>query len=157
MKETKRVSRVVYGVYVLVVAAFVVSNISQVAHTLFGSPGRSAPSERTSADALDPACAERAATYIKAIDAARAAAVLETDVEASHVAYAREREATLSRAGIGGPSALERACERDPRSLDALAAVTRLDRVSESSASRMIDELSPVRTSARSSISGSTR
>ncbi len=154
MKSSKRSSRVVYGVYVLVVAAFVVSNIAQVSTTLFAS---TAITESTATSALDPACAQRAAAAIKAIDAARAVAVTETDVEAARATYAREREAALARAGLGGQAEFERACQRDPRGLDTVAAVTRFDRVSESAAARMTDQLSPVRSSARSSISGDIR
>ena len=141
-------TRVVYGVFVVVVAAFVVSNIAQVARAVFGVPD-------TAAAAADPsrfpkvgaACAELLEAQLRAIDEARAAASTEPNGDAAKARYATLRSAARS-------AELEQTCSADPSGPDALAALARFDRAAESHAIRLASELTPVRLAAQSFISG---
>lgn len=143
----KRVTRVVYGAYVVVVAAFVVSNIAQVARAVFGLPEDAAAAVEPRFPKVGPACGELLAAELRAIDETRVAASGEPSKEAAKARYARERSAS------GSPE-LERTCSADPSGTDALAALARFERASESHAVRLAGELTPVRLAAQSFISG---
>jgi hypothetical protein len=140
----QRVTRVVYGVYVVVVAAFVVSNIAQVASAVFGSNG--APAEATG-PVVGPACAKGLEAQLEAIDKALLAASTESTDEAARARFASERNATKT-------PELERSCAADPSGTDALAALARFDRAAESHAVRTVTELRSVRLAAQSFIRG---
>ncbi|MBX3264100.1 MAG: hypothetical protein KIS78_14575 [Labilithrix sp.] len=148
MPRNKRVTRVVYGVYVVVVAAFVVSNIAQVASALFGEPDGAAAAQ--SAPKVGPACAKILGEQLAAIEEARQRASAEATAEAAKARYETERSATRS-------PELERVCSGDPRGDAARASLARLERVAESQAVRTATELRPVRLSAQSFISGHPR
>ncbi|MBN9165541.1 MAG: hypothetical protein J0I07_31600 [Myxococcales bacterium] len=149
MTRKQRVTRVVYGAYVVVVAAFVVSNIAQVASTVFS--GREGGSEAAAADPrfpkVGPACAKLFEEQVQAIEKARQAASSEASAEAAKARYESERSAARS------PD-LERTCSAEPSGTDALASLARLDRQAESESVRSATELRSVRLAAQSFISG---
>lgn len=141
-------TRVVYGVYVVVVAAFVVSNIAQVARAVFGVPeSEAAAAEPSRFPKVGAACGELLETQVRAIEKARGVAQVEPDGDAAKARYANERTASRS-------PELERVCSADPSGTDALAALARFDRAAESHAVRLASELTPVRLAAQSFISG---
>lgn len=141
-------TRVVYGGYVVLVAAFVVSNIAQVARAVFGGPeNEAAAAEPSRFPKVGPACSELLEAQVQSIDRARAASSSEPSGEAATARYASERSAARS-------PELERTCAADPSGSDALAALARFDRTSESQAVRLASELTPVRLAAQSFISG---
>ena len=130
-------TRVVYGLFVAVVGAFVVSNVWQVARTLFGGGTDNYPK-------VAAACGAAIEQEIAAIERARAAAVHATDADDAKARYATARKGdTIDVAGI---------CSGDPSGIDAVAAVQRLDRAAESHAARDASEIGPVRQGARSFI-----
>lgn len=140
-------TRLVYGVYVVVVAAFVVSNIVQVARAVFGTGSASAtPAPAT---ALKADCERLLKLQATEIDRARVLATEEQSADAARTTYATARKKGREQA-----AELDRACAGDPRGLDALAALARLDRAAEAHAVRTAAELSPVRLAAHSFISG---
>ncbi|MDF2698044.1 MAG: hypothetical protein K0S65_6427 [Labilithrix sp.] len=144
MTRKQRVTRVVFGVYVVVVAAFVVSNIAQVASALFG--GTAAAAE-ASGPTVGPACGKSLNDQLVAIDKALLAASSEPNDEAARARYASERRAARS-------PELEQSCAADPAGTDALAALARFDRAAESHAVRTVTELRSVRMAAQSFIRG---
>ena len=144
-------TRVVYGVYVVVVAAFVVSNIAQVARAVFGLPAtEAAAAEPSRFPKVGAACGELLERQLQAIEKARAAASGEPNGDAAKARYASERSAL----GSAGSPELERTCSADPGGTDALAALARFDRAAESHSIRLASELTPVRLAAQSFISG---
>ncbi|HVJ93605.1 MAG TPA: hypothetical protein VM580_27575 [Labilithrix sp.] len=154
-RGNSRVTRVVYGAYVVIVAAFVISNVFQVGRALFG-----APEPETSAVAraerypklAGAECGKLLEEQIQAIDRARLAVSGEPTAETARARYTSERSA--SRAHM---SALEQACSAEPHATEALAALARLDRAAESQSVREAEELSSVRVAAQSFISGHPR
>jgi hypothetical protein len=132
------VTRLVYGVFVLVVAAFTISNVVQVATVVFASP--------EAAPKVGPACAVFIEENALAIESALRAALSETDRDAAKARYSSER---------GHSSGTTKACEADPNGPAALAALARLDRAAESQAVRTATDLHSVRVAAQSFISRS--
>jgi hypothetical protein len=123
------------------VAVFVVSSIAQIAKVVLGSPD--------ALPAVGGECAEAMKREFQSIEAARAAASLEPRGEAAKARYANERRSSSEKS----PD-VQRACSADPHGTEALVALAELDRASEESAFRAASELSPVRLSAQSFISG---
>ena len=150
MTRKKRLTRVVYGAYVVLVTAFVVSSISQVASALFGAPKTAAAAEAS--PKVGPACAKLLEEHVEAIDRARLAASGEPDDDAARARYAKERAAPPDR-----DTELERVCSADPHGKGALASLARFDRAAQSHAFRTASELSPVRLGSQSFISGHPR
>lgn len=142
--RNQRVTRVVYGVYVVIVAAFTISNIAQVGRQIFGANGGAATSAPVKVGAP---CAEQLKIAYEAIEIAAAEASKATDAENASQNYVRRR-------GMGRSPDLDRACNADPNGVEALAALARLDRAAEDHAIRTATELSPVRLSTQSFISG---
>jgi hypothetical protein len=132
------VSRIVYGVFVVVVGAFIISNIWQVARVTFGNQ------TGTEFPKVEAACGAAIEREILAIDRARVTASSERDADSARSTYAAARKTDSS-----DPSA---ACSSDPNGVDALAALGRLDRSAESHAVRDASEIGPMRQSARSFI-----
>lgn len=131
-------SRIVYGVFVVGVGAFILSNVWQVARVTFGDQtGENFPK-------VEAACAAAIEQEIAAIDRARIAASGERDGVSARAAYAAARKKEASDPRV--------ACASDPHGVDALAAVGRLDRSAESHAVRDASEIGPMRQSARSFI-----
>lgn len=149
MTRKQRVTRVVYGIYVVVVAAFVISNIAQVAAAVFG-PSGAGEAAGARFPKVGEACARQIEAELQTIEKARLAASSETSDPAAKARYAAERAS----ARAGDPAELERTCKADPHGVDALAALARFDRAAESHAVRTASELSPVRLSAQSFIRG---
>lgn len=147
MTRKQRVTRVVYGAYVVVVAAFVVSNIAQVASAVFGGPESEAAAAESRFPKVGPACAKLFDEQVQAIEKARQAASSETSAEAAKARYERERGAARS------PD-VDRTCSAEPSGTDALASLARLDRQAESESVRSANELRSVRLAAQSFISG---
>lgn len=131
------VSRIVYGVFVVGVGAFIWSNIWQVARVTFGDQSRDIPR-------VEAACGAAIEREIGAIDRAREAASGERDADSARATYAATRKSDASD--------LKTACATDPNGPDALAAVGRLDRAAESHAVRDANEIGPMRRNARSFI-----
>lgn len=132
------VSRAVYGVFVVGVGFFIVSNIWQVARVTFGEQsGVNFPK-------VEGACGVAIDKEVAAIDHARETASAERDGETARSTYAAVRK----NSGFD----VKTACANDPNGVDALAAVGRLDRAAESHAVRDATEIGPMRQSARSFI-----
>ena len=145
----KRLTRAVYGIYVVVVAAFVISNIAQVARALFGAPETETAAAEARFPKVGPDCGKTMEEQIKAIEQARVAASTEPTADAAKARFTSERSS-----GREKSPAVERACSSDPHGKDALAALARLERAAESHALRTAGELSLVRLGAQSFISG---
>lgn len=138
MTRKQVVSRIVYGVFVVIVGAFISSNIWQVAKVTFGEQSGAAIPK------VEAACGAAIEKEIAAIDRARETASAERDGDTARSTYraARAKES----------SDVKTACANDPNGVDALAAVGRLDRSAESHAVRDANEIGPMRQSARSFI-----
>lgn len=147
MTRKQRVTRVVYGAYLVVVAAFVVSNIAQVAGAVFGEPEAEALAAEPRSPTVGPACAELFEGQLRAIEEARQAASSEASAGAAKARYASERSAARS-------SELEQTCSAEPSGAIALASLARLERQAESESVRSATELRSVRLAAQSFISG---
>lgn len=133
-------TRVVYGTFVVIVAAFVVSNVWQVAVTIFGDRD-----SRTNYPKVGEACGNAIQAEMASIEKARVAAAATKDGQTASSTYASARK-------DGGGSDAKAACASDPNGTDALAALERLDRAAESHAVRDASEIGPMRNSARSFI-----
>ena len=144
MTRKQRVTRVVYGIYVVVVAAFVISNIWQIGATVFGTREGAAAKPAVT---VGEACGKAIDEDVRAIERARTAASTEASADAARKRYARERAQAR-------PPEVENACTGEPYGADALAALARFDRAAVSHAVRTASELSPVRLSSQSFISG---
>mgnify|MGYP001062213965 FL=1 len=142
-----RVTRAVYGVFVVLVAAFVLSSTWQVARALFGTPASAAEAEASAK--VGPDCAVAIAREIEAIEKARFTASMEPNGDAAQERFDRERRSSTEGAPDGAP---ERVCAADPRGTEALAALARLERAARAHAVRDARELRPVRLAAQSFI-----
>lgn len=142
-------TRAIYGLYIVLVAAFVLSSIAQVARPLFGIP--QAEAARPAAAQVGAPCAAKLSEQIRAIERARSVASEAPSDDEARAAYVRERGADRDRAE------LEQACAGDPNGTEALAALARLDRAAEARASKDAAELTTVRLGAHSFISGHPR
>lgn len=131
-------TRTVYGLFVVGVGAFIVSNVWQVGRVTFGDESRA------DFPKVEAACGAAIEREIASIEHARSAASDARDGEAARAAYAAARKAEATD--------LRAACANDPNGVDALAAVSRLDRSAESHAVRDASEIGPMRQSARSFI-----
>jgi hypothetical protein len=152
----QRLTRVVYGLYVTVLAVFVASNIVQVARVVFATPSPDgsahSPTRPPDTPKVGPACADALTAEIRAIDVAQALALVEPNVEAAEARYATERRSPSIKTKQGTTDDPRRACANDPSGADAIAAVARLDRIAETHAVHAAGELSTVRLAAQSFI-----
>ncbi len=130
--KSRRTTRAVYAVYIALTAAFVISNIWQVGLTLFGD----APHE---AVAQGP-CRAGIEELSGALDRAAKAAV-----EARDDADAERRYSEARRPEWDRYEEVRRACAAQPRGVDAMAALTRLERAHRSAVGRSAAALAPVR------------
>jgi hypothetical protein len=139
----KRITSVVYAVFVIVAAAFVISSTIQIARSVLAEPSPGAAN--ASSVAVAPACAEGVRTLALAVDRGVAAAATATDRSDGERRYRAARGPEWDepkRAELVQP------CTESPGSAhgtDAVAAVTRLDRAAEGAIRRQTDELGPVR------------
>jgi hypothetical protein len=139
----KRVTSVVYAVFVVVAAAFVISSTLQIARAVLAEPSPGA--ESAASVTVAPACAEGVRTLALAVDRGVAASATATDRSDGerryHAAKAPEwdepKRTELLQACTGTPGS--------PHGTDAVAAVTRLDRAAVGAIRRQTDELGPVR------------
>ncbi len=139
----KRITSVVYAVFVVVAAAFVISSTVQIARSVLAepSPGAADGARVTVA----PACAEGVRTLAIAVDRGVAAAATATDRldgerryrAARGVDWDEPRRSELL-LGCTDPSA-------GAHGTDAVASISRLDRAAEGAIRRQTDELGPVR------------
>lgn len=139
--RSRTATRLVYGAFVVIVAAFVVSNVWQVARQVFVDPAAA------DAPVVGPACGALLAEEDASIRAAEEAALRAKDDEEARRAYDAARTASRARA-----PERERACAGDPQGALALAAFARLDRAAQAHVARRGAELSPVRLAAQSFI-----
>lgn len=145
MTPKQRLARVIYGVFIVIVAAFVISNIWQVAYVLFvAEPASEADASRT--PKVTGACKAAIAEEMSSIAAAAEIASREPDGDTARSRYMKER-----RGNTRSPGA---ACTSDPHGTEAMAALERLDRASQAHTVRDATELRAVRLSAQSFISG---
>ncbi|MDB5214401.1 MAG: hypothetical protein JWO86_2328 [Myxococcaceae bacterium] len=139
----KRITSVVYAVFVIVAAAFVITSTVEIAQSVLAEPSPGAAN--AASVRVAPACAEGVRTLAVAVDRGVAAAATATDRQDGERRYRAAR----------GPeweepkrSELLEGCS-DPQAsahgIDAVAAVTRLDRAAEGAIRRQTDELGPVR------------
>jgi hypothetical protein len=139
----KRITSVVYAVFVVVAAAFVISSTVQIAESVLAEP---APGAANAASvAVAPACAEGVRTLALAVDRGVAAAATATDRNDGQRRYRTARGPEWDEPKHG---ALLQPCtdsSANAHGIDAAAAVTRLDRAAEGAIRRQTDELGPVR------------
>ena len=135
-----RITSTVYTVFSVCAAAFVVSSTWQIAVGVLSepAPGAAAPAPV----AVPPACAEGVRTLAVAVDRGVAAAASATD---RGDAERRYRAARSPEWDAPKHEALVQPCAGDARGIDAVAAVSRLDRAAEGAIRRQTDELGPVR------------
>lgn len=138
-KKTGPLASVVYGVFVVLAGAFIVSSTVQIALAVFEEPAADATS---APQGLSPACASGLKELTAAVDRGVAAASNGRD---SATATKRYREARSPEWDDARQKELVRPCEGDPRGAQAVAAVSRLDRAAEGAISRQNAELGPVR------------
>jgi len=144
--QPKRITSVVYAVFVIVAAAFVISSTLQIARAVLAEP---APGAVNGASVtVAPGCADGVRTLALAVDRGVAAAATATDRADGERRYRAARGAEWDEprrsellqpcAGATGPGG-------GATGTDAVAAVSRLDRAAEGAIRRQTDELGPVR------------
>jgi hypothetical protein len=141
--QPKRITSVVYAVFVTVAAAFVISSTVQIAQSVLAEPAPGAANAATVTVAAG--CAEGVRTLALAVDRGVAAAATATDRADGERRYLAARGAEWDEprrtqllqpcTGATGGAA----------GTDAVAAVSRLDRAAEGAIRRQTDELGPVR------------
>jgi hypothetical protein len=132
----KRVTRVVYGAFVALAAAFIVSSVWQIAAQLFGFGAASRPE----APRASAACATGLRELAAAVDRGSAAAQGAGSADEAEQRYKDAVAKTWSE-----KDQLLRPCQDDPAGPEAMAALARLDRAAEGAARRQAGELGPVR------------
>jgi hypothetical protein len=139
----KRITSVVYAVFVVVAAAFVISSTVQIAKSVLAEPSPGAAN--ATSVTVAPACAEGVRTLALAVDRGVAAAATATDRIDGERRYRAARGPEWDEPKHGE---LLQPCT-DPTAsahgTDAVAAITRLDRAAEGAIRRQTDELGPVR------------
>lgn len=128
------------------IAAFVVSNIVQVARQLFFA-------QESLHSKVSEECGRAIKEEMVAIERARTTASLSIEQEAVRAKFTAER--ALARQA--SPNDLDKACATDPAGPQARAALARFERAAESHALREATDLRPVRLDAESFISGPPR
>jgi hypothetical protein len=151
VSRKRRVTRIVYGAYVVGVALFVVSSTYQVARVVFGGRQDMAAHEALAAPKVSGECSAVLNREVEAIDAARLQASKATTADSAQDRFVEQRRSATSR------DDLERACASDPHGTEALASLARYERASQAHAVREARELVPVRLAAQSFIRGHSR
>lgn len=141
----RRVTRLVYGAFVVLTTIFVASLIFEVASQVFAD-------DAPKVEALSPACASGVRDLYAGVNQGIPAGLAAEDVEAAVTRYRAARdEAWKQKDGITAT------CGAEPRGADALAAVARLDRQAETVIRRQTVELRAVRREVDSFIRGSSK
>ncbi len=148
MADPKRTTRIVYGVFIAGVGAFVASCIWQVAFAVFAGGGAAEPTSLK----VERACADGIEELILGVDVALAGVAVGGHEQEARRSYATARDTKWTRR-----AEIEQACANDPNGKDALAAVARYDRAAEATIVRQANELTLVRNQAQSFISGHRR
>jgi hypothetical protein len=128
----KAVSRAVYGVFMLITTGFVLASIAQVAGAVFAG-------DRVHGVA-SAGCAAALREHASALDRALAAAAPAADLKEAERLY---QDALGAHAGTNDGDPV--ACASDPVGADAMAALARLRRATESAVRRQSSALGPVR------------
>lgn len=134
--RARRITRIVYGVYIVLLGTFVVSNIAQVFRVLYFGP----ESERNARAVQAEPCRRELTTLADGLERATIEAASARDAAKAEASY-HEKRAALSPAFLSA----ERACAAETNGPEALAAMTRLDRAAEATARRRGEALAPVR------------
>jgi len=134
-KPNQRVTRVVYGVFVIFTAVFVGGLILEVALQVFAG-------EAPKTEALAADCARGVKELEAAVNRGIAAGLgdQEVDVDVAVSRYRGTRDETWSKL-----DAVATTCAAQPRGKDAMAALARLDRQAEGVVRRQTAELRAVR------------
>jgi hypothetical protein len=131
-RAKKRVNRVVYGVFVTLAAAFIISNVAQIAMQVFSTKG--------SGRLPTPTCAAGLRELTAAVDRGLAAAAAAPNADDAERRYAQAKAPEWNRR-----TEIEHTCTEDAVGTDAMAAVTRLDRAAQGVVRKGATELAPVR------------
>lgn len=133
--RARRMTRLVYGAFIVLLTTFVLSNIGQVVHVLYFEP------EAANARAItNEPCKKSLEAVASGLENAVAAAAAARNADAAESAYrAKKTEITPHW------SEAERSCASAKNGPEALAAMTRLDRAAEATARRRGEALAPVR------------
>ncbi len=134
-QRARRITRVLYATYILLTAAFTISNIAQVVRVLF-----LAPEDRGARAIRSEPCRKGLEFLATGLERATAEAAGAHDATAAESAY-RAKRSELTSAWRDAESA----CNTEPNGPEALAAMTRLDRAAEATARRRGEALAPVR------------
>ena len=132
MAADKRITRAVYGAFVLLTAVFVVLLISEIASQVFG--------DSASSRVLPQPCKDGIASLADAVESAVRASGDVADPDAAVAKYRSTRDDRWK-----AKAQVEATCASDPRGLDAMAALVRFDRAAEGIARRTGTELRAVR------------
>ena len=133
----------VYAVFVVVAAAFVISSTVQIARSVLAEP--SPGDVNATSVTVAPGCADGVRTLALAVDRGVAAAATATDRTDGERRYLAARGAEWNepkRSELLQPCSAQAS---GSAGTDAVAAVSRLDRAAEGSIRRQTDELGPVR------------
>lgn len=134
-RPNKLVTRLVYGTFIGVTAAFVIATVVQVAQKLFGGDDR---------PMVSAACGAAVRSLASAVDRGLGAAATASNGDEAAQRYASARKPEWPEENEA-PADAERSCAGDPAGTDALAALVRLDRAAASAVRRSSSELAPVR------------
>jgi hypothetical protein len=133
-KANRKVTRVVYGVFVTVTAVFVGGLILEVALQVFAG-------EKPKVEALAAECAQGVKALESAVNRGIASGLgTDADVDAAVARYRGTRDEEWKRLDTVAAS-----CAAQPRGKEAMAALARLDRQAEGIVRRQTAELQAVR------------
>lgn len=131
-RADKRTTRLVYGPFVAFTAVFVGSLIVEVASQVF--------SDGPPSGALSAACARGVRDLEEAVNVAIPAGLSGADVDDAVARYRRTRDERWA-----SRDAIAATCAGEPRGVEALAAVARMDRQAEAVVRKQTVELRAVR------------
>lgn len=131
-KRKRRITRALYGSYILITALFVISNVRQVGTTLFGAP--------PPGPLADGPCATGISELAAALDRGARAAVGARDDGDAEQRYLAGRLPEWDRA-----EAVKAACTTESRGTEAFAALARLERAQRSAVGKRAAAVAPVR------------
>lgn len=122
--RARSITRALYGAYIVIVAAFVISNIAQVVRILYFAPDE--PGARA---VRGEPCRADLGALVHGIERAAAEASAARDADDAVAVY-REKRGALAATWASA----ETTCHAEPNGPEALAAMTRLDRAAEGAA-----------------------
>jgi hypothetical protein len=137
-RTKRRVSSVVYAVYVAVTSAFILLSIKALMDGVFHEPETGSPAAVVAS--TGKACADGVRTLATALDRGMAAAATAKDEPGAKASFERAISPEWDREAAVGTD-----CKTDLRGADAFAALLRLRRAEEGFLGRQVVEIAPLR------------